>query len=135
MKGIVIDQDQGIYLVSGDDGKRYKFSLLDWLGKASPKIGDTVDFVCNDDVISSVFPLLKSKQSGHSKVVLLFVCFLLGALGVHRFMVGKVGTGILMLILSLSVIGGIVSIIWAIIDFILIAIGEFSDKSGNKIAN
>lgn len=55
------------------------------------------------------------------------LCFFLGALGVHRFYVGKIGTGIL----QLCTLGGLG--IWALIDFIMIVVGSFSDKDGNKI--
>ncbi len=68
-----------------------------------------------------------SNSSNHSKVTLALICFFLGGLGVHRFMVGKVGTGILML-LTLGGIG-----IWTLIDFIMILVGSFTDKDGNKI--
>ena len=57
------------------------------------------------------------------------LCFFLGGLGVHRFYVGKVGTGILML-LTLGGLG-----IWTIIDFVTIAIGKFTDAQGNVIKN
>jgi TM2 domain-containing membrane protein YozV len=63
-----------------------------------------------------------------SKVVAALLCFFLGALGVHRFYVGKVGTGILQLV----TIGGLG--LWALIDFIVILIGKFSDKQGNRLA-
>ncbi|MDA8235580.1 MAG: TM2 domain-containing protein [Clostridia bacterium] len=55
------------------------------------------------------------------------LCFLFGAFGIHRFYVGKIGTGILQLI----TLGGLG--IWAIIDLILIIIGSFTDKNGNKL--
>jgi TM2 domain-containing membrane protein YozV len=48
----------------------------------------------------------------------------LGFLGVHRFYVGKVGTGILMLI----TLGGVG--IWALIDFIMILSNNFKDNNG-----
>ena len=57
----------------------------------------------------------------------LLLCFFIGILGVHRFYVGKVGTGILQ-ILTLGGLG-----IWAFIDLILIIVGAFTDKQGNKI--
>ncbi|ATO57517.1 TM2 domain-containing protein [Bartonella sp. 1-1C] len=132
MRGIVISQDQGIYLVSGDDGKRYQFATWDWLGKSSPQIGDYLDFVCEDGVAKSVFPILK-KETKQLKLMLALICWFTGMFGIHRFIVGKIGTGIVMLILSLSVVGLVVTTVWAIIDFIFILSGNFTDKNGNKI--
>lgn len=57
----------------------------------------------------------------------LLLCFFLGSFGVHRFFVGKVGTGILMLV-TLGALG-----FWTIIDFVMIAIGSFKDKQGRPI--
>jgi TM2 domain-containing membrane protein YozV len=57
----------------------------------------------------------------------LLLCFFLGVFGVHRFYVGKILTGILM-ILTLGGLG-----IWSLIDFIMIAVGSFKDKEGRII--
>ena len=57
----------------------------------------------------------------------ILLCFFLGALGLHRFYVGKIGTGILML-LTLGGLG-----IWVIIDFVMIVIGSFTDKEGHAL--
>lgn len=54
----------------------------------------------------------------------LLLCLFLGTLGVHRFYVGKIGTGILML-LTLGGLG-----IWELVDLIVIAVGSFKDKNG-----
>ncbi|MGF7156684.1 NINE protein [Bartonella heixiaziensis] len=135
MKGRIIGQDQSAYLVLGDDGKRYQFSSWDWLGKTPPKVGDIVDFVCEGDTIKSVVPLLLQQQSEQSQVVVAIVCWFFGVLGIHRFMVGKIGTGALMLILSLSVIGLAVSLIWRTVDLIFILTGKFTDKNGNRVIN
>lgn len=134
MRGIIISQDQGTYLVSGDDGKRYQFATWDWLGKKSPRIGDTVDFVCEGGVVSSVFPLLRSGTE-NSRLMFALLCWCAGIFGVHRFMVGRVRTGVLMLVLSLSVVGLMITGIWAIVDFILILAGKFTDKNGNQITD
>lgn len=57
----------------------------------------------------------------------LLLCFFFGVLGVHRFYVGKIGTGILQL-LTLGGLG-----IWALVDFIMIVVGSFKDKLGRPI--
>jgi TM2 domain-containing membrane protein YozV len=64
------------------------------------------------------------QKSEKGFVPALLLCLLLGGLGIHRFYVGKIGTGILML-LTLGGLG-----IWALIDLIMIAVGSFKDKSG-----
>jgi TM2 domain-containing membrane protein YozV len=69
------------------------------------------------------------EKSEKNFVATLLLCILLGGLGIHRFYVGKIGTGILQLI----TLGGLG--IWALIDLIMIAIGKFTDKEGLLVAS
>jgi len=57
----------------------------------------------------------------------ILLCFFLGTFGIHRFYVGKVGTGILMLL----TVGGLG--IWTLVDFIIIVTGGFKDSAGRYI--
>lgn len=62
------------------------------------------------------------------KILPIFLlCLFLGWLGVHRFYVGKIWTGVFMFI----TVGGF--LIWWIIDLIVIVVGSFTDDEGNKI--
>jgi TM2 domain-containing membrane protein YozV len=63
--------------------------------------------------------------SDKSRIVALLLCWFLGIFGVHRFYVGKVGTGVLQLV----TIGGLG--IWTLIDLILV--GSFRDAQGRPV--
>ncbi|HTM57146.1 MAG TPA: TM2 domain-containing protein [Candidatus Udaeobacter sp.] len=68
-----------------------------------------------------------SNISPKSRLVALLLCFFLGIIGVHRFYVGKNGTGILM-ILTCGGLG-----LWAFIDLIMILLGSFTDQQGRRV--
>lgn len=65
--------------------------------------------------------------SGKSKGTTAVLCFFLGLFGIHRFYVGKIGTGIFWMLT-----GGLFGL-GAIIDFIMIICGSFKDKDGALI--
>jgi len=62
-----------------------------------------------------------------SKMTALLLCFFLGEFGAHRFYVGKTGSAVAMLLTC----GGFG--IWALVDFITICMGNFTDVDGNKL--
>ena len=70
---------------------------------------------------------LENNDSNKKMVVAALLCFFLGMIGVHRFYVGKVGTGILMIV----TLGGFG--IWALVDLIMIITGSFKDKENRKL--
>ena len=67
--------------------------------------------------------------SPKSRLAVSLFAWFLGAFGVHRFYLGKIGTGLLMLF----TIGGLG--IWALVDFIMAVAGVMKDKDGKVIKN
>ena len=96
----------------------------------------------------------RRRRSDKKKVVAALLCFFVGFLGVHRFYVGKVFTGILMLFLSYvcklffeqyNTLGTdenlqvllfyfLPLLIWVIIDFVRIITGSFGDKENRGLS-
>lgn len=71
----------------------------------------------------------QENSSSKSRGIALLLSLLLGYLGIHRFYVGKIGTGILWLCT-----GGCFTIGW-IIDNFMVLFGKFTDKDGKTLKN
>jgi hypothetical protein len=71
--------------------------------------------------------LIDPNPSDLNRLALLLLCLILGFLGVHRFYVGKIRTGLLWLF-TLGFLG-----MGQIVDLILIATGEFRDSEGRRV--
>jgi hypothetical protein len=67
--------------------------------------------------------------SPKSRLAAALLAWFLGVFGVHRFYVGKIGTGVLMIV----TFGGLG--LWALIDFIMILVGSFKDKQDRYLSN
>ena len=98
--------------------------------------------------------------SGKSRTAAVLLAFFLGTLGIHRFYIGRTGTGLTMLLLGIAgwvliVVGaftaamsfglgglGVIVIgyvligavgLWAFIDFIMALAGALKDGKGDKV--
>lgn len=71
---------------------------------------------------------MDKKVSTKSRLATFLLCFFLGLLGIHRFYVGKIGTGVLYLLT-----GGLFGI-GAFVDFIVILVGSFKDSEGHVVS-
>lgn len=87
----------------------------------SKKMGAPTAVASADPIVPEVAVPVRSQKS---KGVALVLCVLLGYMGIHRFYVGKIGTGILWL-LTLGCFG----IGW-IVDIVMLCCNKFADKSG-----
>jgi hypothetical protein len=67
--------------------------------------------------------------SDRSRLAAALLCAFVGVLGIHRFYVGKVGTGLLQVV----TFGGFG--IWTLVDLVLILVGSFRDREERLLLN
>jgi len=72
---------------------------------------------------------ISSKSRLATTLLCILPAWIVGIAGIHRFYLGKIGTGIAML-LTLGGLG-----IWTLIDFIYVVSGSMKDKEGKPIKN
>lgn len=102
-------------------------------GAYADKVADTVKKILNgEEVEDYVAPVSAAPEAGdgvsdRSWKTTFWLSFFFGYLGIHRYYVGKVGTGILY-----NVTFGLFGI-GSFVDFIKICCGKFTDKQGNYI--
>lgn len=82
-----------------------------------------------EDDTTKVVHIPSPDKSDKNRLVAFLLAFFLGGLGVHRFYVGKIGTGILWL-LTCGVFG-----IGYLVDLILILCGCFKDSNGKPVTD
>ncbi|MBL8750833.1 MAG: TM2 domain-containing protein [Planctomycetes bacterium] len=62
------------------------------------------------------------------------LAFFFGVFGAHRFYVGRTGSAVVMLVLTLTLVGVVITGIWATIDWILIVCSAFRDRDERPLA-
>jgi TM2 domain-containing membrane protein YozV len=127
MRGQVlgVDRSSGEGQISGEDGHRYTFIRSDWSDERGPAVGARVDFTTEGTRALRIFRLTdltearpQMPHTDRNKLVAALLAFFLGVLGVHRFYLGRIGSGIVMLVLTCTFVGMIVTGIWAFVDMI-----------------
>jgi TM2 domain-containing membrane protein YozV len=150
MRGQVlgVDTRTGDGIVTGDDGRRYSFKPDDWAHRGEPAIGMIVDFETADNRALSIFPVPGTSPppaaapsapapvyDHRDKVVAALLAFFLGVLGIHRFYLGRTGSGIAMLLISCTFIGLMITLPWSIIDmirYLVMSDREFAERYARR---
>lgn len=89
------------------------------------KCGASIEADSSSSQMQSPCSIKESHQK--SPIIVLILGLFLGVFGIHRIYVGKITTGLLMLL----TVGGLG--IWYLIDLILLVTNKFEDKNGNLI--
>jgi TM2 domain-containing membrane protein YozV len=130
-----IQTNQGF--ISGDDGKRYRFSGSDWNLNIQPEQGIRVDFDIEDgnNQAISIYEEptdFKIQNQSKSRMTTALLALLLGGVGVHFFYLEAWGWGILSVILFWTYIPAIAALILAIRYFTM-SDKEFQSKTKELI--
>ena len=131
MRGQVLGVDvrNGEGQIAGSDGQRYAFVQTDWAHRGEPAIGLEVDFEPDHRRARNVFPLLPANAArvpaaparpttDRSRIVAAVLAFFIGTLGIHRFYLRRRKSAVLMLVLSVTVVGLLLTGPWALIDMV-----------------
>lgn len=147
MRGQVlgVDRDGRQGRIAGADGQRYWFEPDDWSDRIGPAVGAEVDFETSNGRALRIYhvpgtvaprPMAQTQRSNRGrkdKIAAVLFAFFLGTLGIHRFYLGRTGSGIVMLLLTCTVVGLLVTGVWALIDairYLVMDNAEFHERYG-----
>ena len=148
MRGQVlgVDRTSGDGQISGEDGHRYTFRPDDWSDARGPAVGARIDFAIEGTRALRIFRLPDSDvapvgaarppvANDRNKIVAALLAFFLGTLGIHRFYLGRTGSGIVMLVLTITIVGILVTGLWALIDavrYLIMSDDEFAHRYARR---
>jgi len=112
-------------MISGDDGNRYSFSMEDVKGDMKISRASKVDFAIDAGAAKEIYRAVGAMDSigagQKNKFVAGILAIIFGAIGVHKFYLGRKKQGIIMLstwfislILIMTMIGAVIGgpVIW-----------------------
>ncbi len=123
MRGTVLafDSERGEGRITGEDGNRYGFGSGEWHGRGSPAPNQKVDFETADRAALAIYPIATSALAlQRNRVGAGLLAIFLGALGAHKFYIGKPLAGIVMLVISVAgvAVAGIPTALMAVIGIV-----------------
>jgi TM2 domain-containing membrane protein YozV len=148
MRGQVlgVDRVSGEGQISGEDGLRYTFTPKNWSDSADPVVGAAVDFTTEGARALRIFRLPGSDalvptspppaaMNDRNKYIAALLAFFLGVLGIHRFYLGRTGSAIVMLVLTCTLVGMLVTGVWAFVDmirYLIMSDEEFAERYARR---
>lgn len=122
MKGKTLSYDVNTKsgVISGDDGNRYKFNMLEWKSANQPRAGGKVDFAVTSDSAVEIYTDSAISGGVSKKISAALFALFLGAFGAHKFYLGYNKQGIIMLLVFLFgfILLGFPSMVIGLIAFI-----------------
>jgi TM2 domain-containing membrane protein YozV len=140
MRGQVLGVDvaTGDGQISGEDGLRYVFRPEDWTDRVGPSVGALIDFEVDGRQAKRIYRQPGSYvakpaplRADRNKIVAALLAFFFGVFGVHRFYLGRIGSGVAMLLITCTFVGAIVTWPWSMIDmlrYLVMSDDEFSRR-------
>jgi TM2 domain-containing membrane protein YozV len=116
------------------EDKFYEFHLDDWDSDVSPKIGDDVDFMPeNDGRATSVGPVgayLHDRKAVKNHYVAATLGLLFGAIGLHRLYLGFYGLAIAQM--AVTYVTGGFGVVWGFVEGVLLLGGQINKDAKKR---